>query len=274
MEQFQEYQKAEKQSNLISQNQQIYTSPGYIIQGKNEYNNIISNKDQNYFKYNNQNKQKQYNYSNQNNVRKINISPKVNNNITKYESKGGVIRGYNSNCGFYVSGSSQNNTNNNQYNNKINFNYQNNNQNSINNQKRGYNNISPPNKIVQQYQKNIYSNNSQNTLNYNNNLTNRNIIGTKNASYIIKFVDKEPVIYNQSKQQYTNNNNYNINYNNYNNENDIYHFNGNENRVPQRYQGPIIQRRMVKRVVEKEPMDRKDYLVTGPNDNLRNMKKI
>ena len=264
------------QLNLMRQNEQVYTSPRYIIQRKNEYKNINNNEpNQNNLKYNNQNKQQQYNYSNQYDVKNIDSNHEANTRLTKDKSSDGILRGYNYNYSYYVSGSPKN-TINNQYNNKININYQNNNQNQTKNQTRRHIIYkSPPKTNIEQYHKNIYSNNiSQNTF---NNYSNRQIIGNENSSYIIKLVEKKPVIYNQPNQQYSNNNNYNINYNNYNNynnEDDIYHFNGNENRLPQRYEGSKLQRRMVKRVIEKEPMDsRKDYLIIGPNDNLRNIKR-
>ena len=294
------------ESNYLHQNEKIYGSPRYIIRGNNEYNNYnINNSHQKYFQYNNTNRQSQYNYSNLNNNERnindnynrtnqfrenININanpnPNINNSFRKYESSDGVLRGYTNNYSFYISGSSQIKpkvTINNQYNNQnfnnnnININYQNKTTNlNQKNRKIIYKNVPSPSHIrTSQYQKIIYSNNNNSNINNINNNYEDN--QNENSSYIIRMVEKEPVIYNQPNQQYTNNNNYNINYNNYNNynnEDDIYYFNegDNENRGQQRYQGPKIQRRIVKRVIEKESNDfKKDYYIINPNNNLRNI---
>ena len=280
------------QTNYIHPNERIYSSPNYFIHGNDEFDNYNNNSGQNNYQFNNPNK-RQFDYSNQyyheinfndnynrtnQYIRNINNNPDITSSLTKYESSDGVLRGYTNNYSFYVSGTSQVKpkvTINNQYNNQnfnnnnININYQNRNPN-LKKRQLMYKNATSPIKRGQ-YQRIIYQNN-----NNNSNINNREINRNETSSYMIRMVENEPVIYNQPNQHYTNNNNYNINYNNYNsynNEDDIYYFNENNNndRVQQRYEGPKVQRRIVKRVVEKEP--RGDYYIIDPNDNLRNVKK-
>ena len=270
------------QARIISPNyDNMYTPPRQNIQMreekiKNDYNNnyVINNRIINdnyeYPQYQNIQVTKQY-YNKRKNEDNYNINNNnMNSSLKKYESSDGVLRGYTNNYSFYVSGSSQIKpkvTINNQYNNK---NYNNvNNQNNINNPNKRqfiYKNSPSPQSGPRPYQKIIYSNNNNSNINnVNSNYGNRQINQNENSSYIIRMVEKEPVIYNQPNQEQNFNNNYE--------DDDIYYYDENENRnIEQRtYRGPIVQRRMVKRVVEKEPFDSKrDYYVFGPNDNMRN----
>ena len=298
-------------SRMISSNyQKIYPSPGQIIQTNKEivnegFNNfIISDSDPNllsdnydypqYSYENNQNivySNQYYNTDMSNNMNYNNSHSSTNitnSSLRKYESSDGVLRGYTNNYSFYVSGSSQVKpkvTINNQYNNK-NYNnithYQNKNININQNQNKSqyiYQNITSPQKKSGHYQRIIYPNNYSNISNVNSNYgINQNNRQNENTSYIIRMAEKEPIIYNRQTQQYNNrNNNMNYNnYNNYNNKEEIYYFKQNDNRNIKQgtYQGPLIQRRMVKRVVDREPMDsRKDYYMINPRDNLRNRMK-
>ena len=232
--------------------------------------------------YNQRNNNDIYNINNTNNTNSsIN---NINSSLRKYESSDGVLRGYTNNYSFYVSGSSQIKpkvTINNEYNNnkyivnddKRACNYQNKNSNQNKNQII-YNNSRQIQRNTGQQKKVAYSNSNSN-INNNKNHINRQIIQKDNSSYIIRTVENEPVIYTQPNIQ--NNNYYSINYNNNEEEDEIYYIKENENRneIQQtNYQRPLIQRRMVKRVVDKEPSDsRKDYYIIGPNDNQRNINK-
>ena len=291
-----------KPSRMISSNyQKVYASPGQIFQVKKEivnegFNNFInSDSDPNLLSDNYDYPELSYEnnqnivYSNQyfnnnisNNINNNNSNSNItNSSLRKYESSDGVLRGYTNNYSFYVSGSSQVKpkvTINNQYNNKNSNNlnnYQNINQNQNQNKKQYiYQNITSPQKKSGQYQKIIYPNNYSNISNVNSNYGIRQKNSQiENTSYIIKMEENDPAIYSRQTQQYNNRNN--MNYNNYNNynEEEIYYFKENENRNIRQgtYQGPLVQRRMVKRVVDREPIDsRKDYYIINPRDNLRN----
>ena len=247
----------------------------------NEYNNYninnlspnqnMQNNYYNYPQYSYQNKQ-QYNYSNQyynirnnnENNSSSNLSTNESSSLRRYESSDGVLRGYTNNYSFYVSGSSQNRpkiTINNQYsNNNYNFN-----QNRNLNQRKYINKNAPsPQRVgAGQFQRVIFP---------NNNIQNRQINQNEN-SYIIRVVENEPNNYNQTNQRPIMNN-----YNNNNNgDDDVYYYeneNNNETRnIPPQRNYRVIQRRMVKRVVDKEPMDRKGFFINEPMDNRRNMYK-
>ena len=142
--------------------------------------------------------------------------------LRKYQSPDGVLRGYNNNYSFYVSGSS-----------KIKSNV------TINNQINNY--------TTQTMGPYPYPNRQVKT---NNN----------NSSYLI--LEKEPIIYNY------NTNNFNgFKYNELQNKN-IY----TQQRV---YQAPKIEKRTVKRIVDKEPLDQKNgQYIQEPKDNFRNINTI
>ena len=277
------------QARIISPNyDNMHTPPRQNIQMreekiKNEYNNnyIINNQrivndNYEYPQYKNIRITKQYYDQRKNednyNINNTNSNNNINSTLKKYESSDGVLRGYTNNYSFYVSGSTQIKpkiTINNQYSNKNYNNISNQNKNINNPNKRQfiYKNSPSPQSGPRQYQKIIYSNNN-NTNNINSNYGNRQTNQNENSSYIIRMVEDDPVIYNQPNQDQNTNNNYE--------DDDIYYYEENENRnISQRnYQGPIVQRRMVKRVIEKEPFNSKrDYYVFGPNDNMRNMNK-
>ena len=294
------------QSNYI---QERMFSPNYekiciSPRPKDQYNNYIittSNQDmiddyehQQYSFENNQNlkytnqyhKQSVYNDNyNMNNINNTNIvSTNVNSSLSKYESSDGILRGYTNNYSFYVSGSSQIKpkvTVCNQYNNKGSISNSNN---DSNYQKKNYyqnkrqiiyNNSGQMQKNPGHYQKVIYSNNNKNT-NNNKNYGNRQIIQNDNSSYVIRTVESEPMIYTPSNPQYINNNYY-IKYNNNEGEDKIYYINENENSnalQQKNYQRPLVQRRMVKRVFDKEPSgSRKNHYIIGQNNNQRNINK-
>ena len=264
---------------------EIFHSPNQLREEmiNNEYNNYninnlspnqkMQNNYYNYPEYSYQNKQ-QYNYSNQyynirnnnENNSSSNLSTNESSSLRRYESSDGVLRGYTNNYSFYVSGSSQNKpkiTINNQYSNN---NY---NQNRNLNQRKYINkNMPSPQRVGVggvQFQRVNFPN--------NNNILKRQINQNEN-SYIIRVVENEPYIYNQTNQRPIMNN-----YNNNNWDDDVYYYENEnndetQNIPPQRnYRGPIIQRRMVKRVVDKEPMDRKGFYINEPMDNRRNMYK-
>ena len=151
-------------------------------------------------------------------ARQCDIYEQYNNNIqpesllNKYGSTDGVLRGYNNNYSFYISGSSQ---------------------------------IKP--KVTINNQINNYTSQTMAQYPYQAGQINQ----SKNPSYII--MNKQPQIYNYNTSnfggfKYNENQNKQIN---------------NINRV---YQAPKIERRMVKRVIDKEPFDSR----AGPRDNLRN----
>ena len=227
----------------------------------------------NYPQYFYQNKQ-QYNYSNQyynqgqgNNFNSYYQDPNIyDDSLRKYESSDGVLRGYTNNYSFYVSGSSKVRP-------KVTINQVNYNNNYQNNRQFFYNNTEKN----QQNQNIIYLNSNQNNIkdNYINRYENQN----NNGYYIIKTEEKDPIIYGQANNKINNDNynNYNVIYNNIDDENNqIYYYNNNEmnnkNIQQGKYQGPIIQRRIVKRVIDKEPLDsRKNYYIISPNENKRNL---
>ena len=289
------YQPNYQQERMISPNyEKIYISPRQIEQ-YNDYiitsnQNMINDYDYPQYSYeNNQNinySNQYYNQGNNNDIYNINgtnsSTNNLNSSLSKYESSDGVLRGYTNNYSFYVSGSSQIKpkvTINNQYNNNYRVNNSNNSTNYQNKNstpiKRQiiYNNTRQMPRNIGQYQKIIYSNNDTNINNnfYNRNYENRQIIHHDNSSYIIRTVENEPVKYTPPNMQYTNN--YNMSHGNNDEDDEIYYINENRNISQQRnYQKPIIQRRVVKRVVDREPSDsRKDYYILGPNDNQRNI---
>ena len=281
---------------MISPNyEKIYTSPRKIEQYNNNY--IITSSNQSMV---NENEYPQYSYENNQNVKYVNQYYKQRNNndnyninntnsstnntnssLRKYESSDGVLRGYTNNYSFYVSGSSQIKpkvTINTQYNNNYTVsNTNNNSQNNSNQNKRQiiYKNSPQQQRNTGQYQRVIITNNNTN-INNNRNYENRQIVQNDNSSYIIRMVENEPEMYNQPNKQYINSN-YNVNNYNNNVEEEIYYINENDNRniIQQtNYHRPLIQRRMVKRVVDREPFDRrKDNYIIGPKDNLRNVNK-
>jgi len=241
-------------SNNISQGPQIYPSKGQIIQQRNKYINYNTNNPNSYYNINNQiNSNYNYNqrvyYKSPNNITK----KSSNNNydkFTKYESSDGVLRGYTNNFSFYESNSSKIkpkviNDASNQYNNSNNLQY---------NYQRA--NITQDSKI--RYHNNI-----------NNNRSNRQIININenenNGPYIIRVIEDEPVEYVSPNIQYDNNYN-DMNYINNNNENN-YYYNETEE---QNFRPPAIQRRMVKRVIHKQPnSQREEYYIVEPQ-NINN----
>ena len=285
-------------SNYAQPELEIYPSPRQIREemiNNNEYNYNFQNSNQNqnyqnnyynYPQYYYQSKQ-QYNYSNKynnTNNSNSNIINNENSSLRRYESSDGVLRGYTDNYSFYVSGSSQVRpkvTINSQYNNNVNYNYNQNNQRRyIANTK----NAPSPQRVGGQFQKIYYSNNNR------NNIGNNRQMSQRNNSYIIKKVMKnnQDIYAPQLNKQYSYINN---NYNNFNdNDNDDVYYYENEidsnirNIPPQRtYRGPIIQRRMVKRIVDKrreEPMDSsrgfiKEYNTSNriiSNNNVNNIR--
>ena len=270
---------------------EIYPSPRQVREEirNNQYNNYKindlnqnKNMSKNYYNYPQYYQSKpQYNYSNQYNNSNSNIINNDNNSsLRRYESSDGVLRGYTNNYSFYVSGSSQIKpkiTINSQYtNNNTNYNY-NYNQNS---QKRYINkNIPSPQRVGGQFQNIYYSNNMKNNIPNNRQINQRN-------NYIIKVVEDNQNIYAPPNRSYINS----YNFNNNNDNDDVYYYESefdNENEIrnipPQRtYRGPIIQRRMVKRVVEKrkEPMNsRKGFYINENNttrirNNVNNINSI
>ena len=261
-------------TNNAQQEPQMYPYQSRIIQERNQYikyNMNNSNQNQNNF-----NNYSQFTTPNQNYIRNNQInnnyiqrkyykSPNTEQNknsnskydkFTKYESSDGVLRGYTNNFSFYESGSSQTkpkgiNYTSNQYNNRNNI---------YTNRNIQYNNIQRTN--ISQDTTRRYQNNITTNLNSNRQIINSD--PNDNSSYIIRVIEDDPGNYNSpNQQQYVN-----MNYNN--NENEYY--NQNENRyVTQNYRPPTIQRRMVKRIVHKQPNStRGDYYAQGPSDNLRN----
>ena len=254
-------------SNNISQEPQIYPSKGQIIQERNEYINYNPNNPNPYYNINNQINNNNHNlkiyYTSQN--RDINKNSHNNDNLSKYESSDGVLRGYTNNFSFYESNSSKIKpkiiTNaSSQYNNSNNLN--------SNNLKYNYQRTN-----ITQNTKTIYQND------INNDIRNRQIINKNenaNPPYIIRVIEDEPVEYISPSPEYENNYN-DMNFiNDNNNENDYYYDdNENENENENRYESqnfrrPEIQRRMVKRVIYKQPNSQKeDYYIIKPKNNLR-----
>ena len=253
-------------SNNISLEPQIYPSKGQIIQEKNKYINYNNNNPKPYYNINNQINNNNYHnqriyYSSQN--RDINKSSHNNyDNYNKYKSSDGVLRGYTNNFSFYESNSSkikpkiitnsssQNNHSNNFNTNNLQYNYQ-------------RTNITQDTK--RRYQSDI-----------NNNMRNRQIINTNendNPPYIIRVIEDEPVEYISPNAEYEDSYN-NMNFINNNNEND-YNDNDNDNEIENRYEAqnfrpPATQRRMIKRLIHKQPnSQREDYYIIEPQNNLR-----
>ena len=171
---------------------------------------------------NNNLKNRQYNIYTQN------AQPDPNSLLYQYQSSDGVLRGYNNNYSFYVSGSS-----------KVKSNV------TINNQ---INNYTTQTMGTGQYP---YQNMPIKT---NNN----------NSSYLI--LEKEPIIYN-----------YNTNYNTSNISGFKYNQiqNKNINNQQRVYQAPKIEKRTVKRIVEKEPVNQGNMQYkSGPRDNYRNINTV
>ena len=130
--------------------------------------------------------------------------------LRQYQSPDGVLRGYNNNYSFYVSGSS-----------KVKSNV------TINNQINNY-----TTQTMGQYPMKING---------------------KNPSYLI--LEKEPIYYN-----------YNTNYNT-NNYNQMPNKNVN---IQQRvYQAPKIEKRTVKRIIDKEPITQKNSKLSQVQNNIK-----
>ena len=142
--------------------------------------------------------------------------------LRQYQSPDGVLRGYNNNYSFYISGSS-----------KIKSNV------TINNQINNY-----TTQTMAPYP-------FQNRQNQNSNNT---------STYLI--LEKDPIIYN-----YNTSNINGFKYNEVQNKN---------NNVQQRvYQAPKIEKRTVKRIVDKEPFDQKyARYMQNQKDNFRNINTI
>ena len=260
-------------TNNAQQEPQMYPSQGKNFQVRNQYIKYnMNNSNQNQNNYNNysqfttpnqnyiRNNQINSNYIQRRYYKSPNTEQSKNTNskydkFSKYESSDGVLRGYTNNFSFYESGSSQTKPKvtsyaSNQYNNNI-----------YTNRNVQYNNIQRTN--ISQGTTKRYHNNI-NTINNNRQIINAN--QNDNSSYIIRVIEDDPVNYNSpNQQQYVN-----MDYNN--NENVYY----NENRyATQNYRPPTIQRRMVKRVVHKQPNStRGEYYTEGPSDNLRNYNSI
>ena len=229
------------QNQNLSYNNYNYSGNSYQNNQQNNYSNKYYNN--NYRNYNNQSNR----YVNKN----INTN-NTNKKFTNYESSDGVIRGYYNNYSFYVSGSSQIKPKTANNNSPI--------QNNLNNNLNQY---------IKQNSNSSQGKTSQNQ-NFQNNInsySNRQIINqNNNPSYIIKISEKVPNIYNPSNQLIENRNAINNNFNK-----NIYYNNENIYTEQKNYKQPIVQRRMVKRVVDKEPKDsRRDRFDLGPKDNLRN----
>ena len=225
------------QNQNISNNNYNYSGNSYQNNKQNNYSNKYYN-----------NNYRNYTYNNQLNSYANKKLYKNNNNdkYTNYESSDGVIRGYYNNYSFYVSGSSQikpKSITNNPY-------IQNNFNNNLN-QNIKHNSNLPQGKTSQNqnFENNINSYNNRQFINQNN-----------NPSYIIKISEKVPNIYNPSNQLIENRNELNNNLNK-----NIFYSNENILTEQKNYKRPIIQRRMVKRVVDKESKDSR----RGSKDNLR-----
>ena len=259
-------------TNNAQQEPQMYPSQGKNFQVRNQYIKYnMNNSNQNRNNYNNysqfttpnqnyiRNNQINSNYIQRRYYKSPNTEQSKNTNskydkFSKYESSDGVLRGYTNNFSFYESGSSQTKPKVTSY---ASNQYNNNNNNIYTNRNVQYNNIQRTN--ISQGTTKRYHNNI-NTINNNRQIINAN--QNDNSSYIIRVIEDDPVNYNSpNQQQYVN-----MDYNN--NENVYY----NENRyATQNYRPPTIQRRMVKRVVHKQPNStRGEYYTEGPNDNLRN----
>ena len=259
-------------TNNAQQEPQMYPSQGKNFQVRNQYIKYnMNNSNQNRNNYNNysqfttpiqnyiRNNQINSNYIQRRYYKSPNTEQSKNTNskydkFSKYESSDGVLRGYTNNFSFYESGSSQTKPKVTSY---ASNQYNNNNNNIYTNRNVQYNNIQRTN-ISQGTTKRYHNNIS--TINNNRQIINAN--QNDNSSYIIRVIEDDPVNYNSpNQQQYVN-----MDYNN--NENVYY----NENRyATQNYRPPTIQRRMVKRVVHKQPNStRGEYYTEGPNDNLRN----
>ena len=245
--------------NIQERNQYIKYNINNSNQNKNNYNNYSQFTTPNqYYARNNQINsnyiQREY-FKSPNGEKNKNTNSKYD-KFTKYESPDGVLRGYTNNFSFYESGTS-----------KIKpktTNYNNNSNNIYTNRNIQFNNVQRTN--ISQGTTRRYQNNITTNINSNRQIINSN--QNDNSSYIIRVIeDEDPVGYNSPKQQQYINNYTDMNYNN-NNENVYY----NENRyIPQNYRPPTIQRRMVKRVVHKQPnSSRGDYYNEMPRDNLRN----
>ena len=258
-------------SNYTQPQKRIYESQRKLIQTEqainDEYNEYVNdNYPQYYYQTNQQNIYTNQYYNQGNDNINYNTNPDsnyndVNLNLRKYESSDGVLRGYTNNYSFYVSGSSKVSP-------KVTINHDNyiNNYKNIENKQFTYNNSPLLRERNGQIQRIININDNQNSFrNYQNG----------NPSYIIREVEKVPIMYGQEEQQYIKNN-YNINYNEQDNKNYYYNLNENElkniNTPLRKYQGPIIQKRIVKRFVDKEPKDtRKDYYIIAQNSNINNL---
>ena len=251
-------------TNNISQEPQIYPSKGQIIEERNKYINYNTNNPNPYYNINNQINNNNHNlkiyYTSQN--RGINKnSNNSKDNFAKYESSDGVLRGYTNNFSFYESNSSKikpkiiTNTSS-QYNNSNNLNR--------NNLQYNYQRTNIAQETKRRYQNDI-----------NSNIRNRQIINTNendNPPYIIRVIEDQPVEYISPNQEYENNYNDTNFINDDNNENDYYY---NDNEIENRYEDqnfrpPEIQRRMVKRVIHKQPTSQREvYYIMEPQNNLR-----
>ena len=257
-------------TNNPQQDPQIYPSKGRIIQGRNQYIKYnINNSNQNQNNYIIRNNQINNNYSQTEYFKSPNVEKNKNpnnkyNKFTKYESSDGVLRGYTNNFSFYESGSAQtkqkpNNYASNQY---IKSN------NVYTNRNIQYNNIQRTN--ISQDKTRRYQNDINSNLNSNRQIINAN--QNDNSSYIIRVIEDNPAEYILPNQQQYVNNYTDMNYNNNINNNENAYYNENESRyVVQNYRPPTIQRRMVKRVIHKQPnTSRGNYYTEQPRDNFRN----
>ena len=240
-------QKAYISSSNYVYPQQIYqTTRNTInkrrIENDDNYNNYsFHNKQQNIYYDPNYNEESINGFFNNDNINNNNI------NNRKPKAFDGVLRGFYDNYNFYVSGERKiipKITINNQYNNQNYSIYEN--KNSKENQEEA------------QY---IYQKINPNLNNINENYSN------KYSSYILNNEENDSILYQQPED-------ITDNYYNFNSDNKDYYYkneiqNENNNYQKKTYQGPIIKRELVTRVLEKEPMDSRKKYIIRTNDNRK-----